>query len=136
MRKTLCILLLGLLPIRAREKSLDTELVRNRDELWLQDGHLAGPGAQILKEAISPAQLLLMREAHGTVEVPALMGGLFEVAAARGFGTLALETGPLTAAELDRWIRIEMVRPQWPSSKSYIHQYPFLFTASRRSSAF
>lgn len=59
----------------------------------LQDGKLAGPGAELLVEEGRRAGFFVLGERHLHNEVPALAGALLEELEPHGYGALAIETG-------------------------------------------
>jgi hypothetical protein len=79
------------------------QLNKNRYDLKLQDGRLSGTGAPVLESAIKDAQFVMVGEDHGIAEIPAIYGGLCDIAGPLGFHTMAIETGPLVAAKLQQW---------------------------------
>lgn len=66
------------------------------------DGRLSGPGAELLLAAGRDAQFFLIGEEHGVAEIPLVAAGLFRELAPHGYRHLAIETGDLLAAELNR----------------------------------
>jgi len=66
------------------------------------DGRLSGAGAELLLAAGRDAQFFLIGEEHGVAEIPRVAAGLFRELAPAGYRHLAIETGELLAAELNR----------------------------------
>jgi hypothetical protein len=66
------------------------------------DGRLSGAGAELLLAAGRDAQFFLIGEEHGVAEVPRVAAGLFRELAPAGYRHLAIETGEMMAAELNR----------------------------------
>jgi len=77
----------------AQQKFLE-QLTKNRYALTLESGKVSGPGMNVLSEATSDAEFVLVGEDHGIRQIPQFMGTVFEMLAPRGFHTLAIETGP------------------------------------------
>lgn len=68
------------------------------------DGRLSGAGAELLMAAGRDAQFFLIGEEHGVAEIPLVAAGLFRELAPHGYRHLAIETGDVLAAELNRRI--------------------------------
>jgi hypothetical protein len=66
------------------------------------EGRLSGPGAELLLAAGRDAQFFLIGEEHGVAEIPLVAAGLFRELAPHGYRHLAIETGDVLAAELNR----------------------------------
>ena len=75
-----------------------------RYSLSVSGGRLAGTGAAVLRDAARDAHFVMVGEDHGTAEIPAFCGALFASLVPFGFQTAVVETGPLTAAQISRWI--------------------------------
>lgn len=60
-------------------------------------GELVGPGADLLREEAAAADFFLIGEDHLTRETPVLSAALAAAIAPLGYGTLIVETGPVTA---------------------------------------
>jgi erythromycin esterase-like protein len=86
------------------QDQFDKKLVENRYELNLKDGHLSGAGSEVLEKAVSGAQFILIGEQHGNTETPEFVSAVCDLAVPQGFHTMALETGPLIAGQLENWI--------------------------------
>jgi hypothetical protein len=98
-----------------------TKLLENRYSLSLREGQLAGPAAQLLKSAIAGSRFVLFGETHGLAESATLSAAVCKAAAPEGFRTMAIEEGPLTAAELNRDVR----RPDGQAQlAAFLKQYP------------
>lgn len=86
--------------------SLDDRLAarasENRHRLDFVDGRFSGPGWDFLIDEGRKARFFLLGEEHGIAENPRLAAALFAGLAPAGYDTLAIETSPLMAAELDR----------------------------------
>jgi len=50
------------------------------------------------------AQFVLIGEDHGIAQIPEFVGAVCEILAPQGFHTMAIETGPLAADELQQWL--------------------------------
>ncbi len=79
-------------------------LLKNRYELDLRDGKLAGPALPVLQDALSGTQFVLIGEDHGISEIPQFAGAVCEMVGPAGFNTMAIEVGPLAADALQPWI--------------------------------
>jgi len=79
------------------------KLLQNRYGLSVRNGQLTGTGAQVLQSAIAQSCFVLLGEVHGLAETPKFWGAVCNAAGPEGFHTMALEEGPLAAAELERW---------------------------------
>jgi len=78
-------------------------LVENRYGLSVRDGQFSGTGAAVLRSSIAKAGFVLVGEEHGLAETSQFWIGVCNAACPNGFHTMALEEGPLVAAELERW---------------------------------
>ena len=85
--------------------SFNQRLESSRYSLTIDNGYLAGTGASILTGALEQAQFVLVGEDHGIAEIPEFWGSICRTAVPAGFHTMAIETGPLAAAQLQEWIR-------------------------------
>lgn len=92
--------------------ALSTALAQNRFGLAVKDGQFSGPGAAVLRSAISRASFVLGGETHGLAETSRFWTALCHAAGPEGFRTMAIEEGPLTAAELEKWARARDGRAQ------------------------
>jgi hypothetical protein len=88
----------------AQSNPLADELAKNRYSLSMQDGHLSGPGAQVIHDLVSDSQFVMVGEDHGVAQIPQFVGALCDKLAPQGFHTFAVEAGPLVAGELQPWI--------------------------------
>lgn len=80
-------------------------LSKNRYQLTIENGHLTGPGMPILKAALDDSQFVMVGEDHGIAQIPAFYAGLCELVGPASFHTMAIETGPLVARELEQWVQ-------------------------------
>lgn len=89
----------------ARAESFLETLLNNRYPLSILNGRLAGQGADVLKSAIAQSRFVLLGENHGNAQTPEFFGAVCDAAAPMDFHTLAVEEGPVTAANLHAWAR-------------------------------
>jgi hypothetical protein len=80
-------------------------LLQNRYALSVRDGQLSGAGAQVLRSAIAQSRFVLLGEDHGMAQTPEFGAAVCDAAGPERFHTMAVEEGPLVAAELERWAR-------------------------------
>jgi len=99
------ILAVGSAAVAQQPPSFTEQLNKNRYDLKVQDGRLSGAGAPVLESAMKDAQFVMVGEDHGIAEIPAIYGGLCDIAGPLGFHTMAIETGPLVAENLQQWVR-------------------------------
>jgi hypothetical protein len=78
-------------------------LLQNRHGLSVRSGQLSGAGAQILQSAIGQSRFVLLGEYHGVAQTPEFWAAVCRAAGPEGFHTMAVEEGPLAAAELEGW---------------------------------
>jgi hypothetical protein len=78
-------------------------LLQNRYPLAVRDGQLTGAGAHVLQSAIAQSRFVLLGEEHGNAQTPAFWAAVCNAAGPERFHTLAVEEGPLVAAELERF---------------------------------
>ena len=100
----LCLLALVLTPALAQENKFSDRLLQNRYQIDLQEGSLAGTGLPVLQKALAGAQFVLIGEDHGIAQIPQFAGAVCDLIGPQGFRTMAIETGPLAANELQQWI--------------------------------
>jgi hypothetical protein len=81
------------------------KLLENRYALSARGGQLSEAGAQILRSAIAQSRFVLLGEEHGIAQTPELMAAVCKAAGPQPFHTMAVEEGPLVAAELEGWAR-------------------------------
>jgi hypothetical protein len=99
-----CLVLFGLAPALAQENKFADRLLQNRYQIAFQDGRLSGTGAPVLRNALAGAQFVLIGEDHGIAQIPQFVSTVCNLLGPQGFHTLAIETGPLAAEELQQWI--------------------------------
>jgi hypothetical protein len=98
-----CTALLTFTPAMAQDKFSD-RLLHNRYQLGFQEARLSGTGLPVLKNALADAQFVLIGEDHGISQIPEFAGAVCDLVGPQGFHTMAIETGPLAASELQQWI--------------------------------
>ena len=106
----LCLALLTLRPALAQENKFTDRLLQNRYQLNFQDGRLRGTGLPVLQNALVGAQFVLIGEDHGISQIPQFAGAVCDLIGPQGFHTMAIETGPLAANELQQWITADSGR--------------------------
>lgn len=87
------------------QSQLDQEIQKYRYELQWENNQIAGPGADVLKKAVSEAQFVLIGEQHGTAQTPAFASSICDIAISQGFNTMALETSESIAEKLEQAAR-------------------------------
>ncbi len=102
--------LLGLSGVPAHAQQSDSAAVRaafdsivtaNTYHLTLNDSQLEGEGADWLVELGRNAHHFMIGERHGTAEIPAVAGALYERLHAAGYDHAALEIGPFAAQHVN-----------------------------------
>jgi hypothetical protein len=81
------------------------KLLQNRYALSARRGQLSGAGAQVLQSAIAQSRFVLLGEDHGVAQTPEFWAAVCNAAGPERFHTMAVEEGPLVAAELEGWAR-------------------------------
>jgi hypothetical protein len=76
-------------------------LLRHRYSLVAREGQLSGSGALPLNAAIADSRFVMLGEDHGATQTPELMAALCGAIAPQKFSAIAIEEGPLVAAELE-----------------------------------
>jgi hypothetical protein len=79
------------------------KLLQNRYAIAVRDGQLSGAGAHVLRSAIAQSRFVLLGEDHGMAQTPEFWAAVCTAAGPERFHTMAVEEGPLVAAELERW---------------------------------
>lgn len=108
----LAIVLATAAPIRAQEGQAANDSARLRAafdsivsahtyHLTLEDGELGGEGVDWLVERAGEARHFMIGERHGTAEIPAVAGSLYERLVPLGYDHAALEIGPFAARHVD-----------------------------------
>jgi hypothetical protein len=106
----LCLVLIGLTPALAQENKFADRLLQNRYQLNFQDGRLLGTGLPVLQSALAGTQFVLIGEDHGISQIPQFAGAVCDLIGPQGFHTMAVETGPLAANQLQQWITRDIGR--------------------------
>ncbi|MCB9378733.1 MAG: hypothetical protein H6511_08195 [Holophagales bacterium] len=117
---TLLLLAAAVAPLHAAD--VGASLARERHDLVLDAGELAGPGGTVLREAAADARFVLLGEDHGIAEIPAFAAALYRLLEPAGFDTLAIETGPRVASEIERILGMEERRARY---EAFLSEYPF-----------
>jgi hypothetical protein len=81
------------------------KLLQNRYSLSVRRGQLSGAGAKVVQSAIGQSRFVLLGEYHGVAQTPEFWAAVCNAAGPEGFHTMAVEEGPLVAAELEGWAR-------------------------------
>ena len=81
------------------------KLLQNRYALSVHSGQLSSAGAEVLQSAIAQSRFVLLGEDHGVAQTPQFWTAVCNAAGPERFHTMAVEEGPLVAAELERWAR-------------------------------
>jgi len=122
-RVALAALLLFAAPVApARAADVAAALAGARHDLVLDAGELAGPGGVVLREAAADARFVLLGEDHGIAEIPAFASALYRLLEPAGFDTLAIETGPRVASEIERILGMGERRARY---EAFLSEYPF-----------
>ena len=98
------LVLLVVTPALTQQSKFTERLLQNRYELNFQDERLSGPGLPTLQTAVTGAQFVLIGEDHGIAQIPQFSGAVCDLVGPQGFHTIAIETGPLAAGELQQWV--------------------------------
>jgi hypothetical protein len=94
-----------LTPQSGHANGLIAKLLQNRYALSVGRGQLSGAGAPVLQSAIAQSRFVLLGEDHGVAQTPQFWAAVCHAAGPERFHTMAVEEGPLVAAELERWAR-------------------------------
>jgi hypothetical protein len=81
------------------------KLLQSRYSLAVRNGQLAGSGAEVLQSAIAQSRFVLLGEDHGNAQTAEFWSAVCTAARREQFHTMAVEEGPLVAAELEGWAR-------------------------------
>lgn len=93
-------------------------ILASRSAISFADGRLAGPGADVLREATAGAQFVMLGEDHGTREIAQFADALYATLVPSGFDTIAVETGPVLASKLRGWLASPGGRAQYATFES------------------
>src|SRR5262249_55599140 len=77
----------------------------NATPVRLEAGALAGAGGDSLRHAAAASRFVLVGEAHGFVESPALSAALFRAMRSGGPAHFVTEAGPVSAQDIERLAR-------------------------------
>ena len=94
-----------LVSVPAQTDPFLAKLLQNRFALAVRDGQLAGTGAALLQSAIAQSRFVLLGEYHGIAQTSEFFTAVCHAAGPQGFRTMAVEEGPLVAAELEGLVR-------------------------------
>jgi hypothetical protein len=100
----LCLAMFAFASAHAQENKFTDRLLQNRYQLDVQTGQLSGTGLPVLQTALANAHFVLIGEDHGISQIPQFAGAVCDLIGPQGFHTMAIETGPLAANELQQWI--------------------------------
>ncbi len=115
-------LVLPALSAQAAAPELPALLREHRAAISLDSGRLAGPGAEVLREAALRSRFVVVGEDHGIAEIAAFSTALFEELAGAGYRTLVVEDGPAVAAALRQALR----EPDPVAAvRAFARRYPF-----------
>lgn len=92
-------------PVFSQTNPLIERLLKNRYSLTVADGKFVGTAAPVLEAALAESQYVLVGEEHGIQQVPQFVSGVCTFLGPQGLHTLAVETGPLMGARLEKWAR-------------------------------
>jgi uncharacterized protein (TIGR03435 family) len=81
------------------------KLLQHRYALSIRGGQFSDAGAPILQSAIAHSRFVLLGEDHGAVQTAEFMAALCAAVAPHHFSAIAIEEGPLAAAELEERTR-------------------------------
>jgi hypothetical protein len=90
---------------RAQNAAFTETLKKNRVAVSVQDGKLAGPGAEVLRPALAEAQFVALGEDHGIRQIPEFATALCVELATHGFHHLGLEIGTNVAPDVEKMAR-------------------------------
>jgi len=90
---------------RAQNAEFADVLKKNRGVISVQDGQLAGPGAEVLRTALAEAQFVALGEDHGIRQIPEFAAALCAELRPHGFHHMGLEVGTYVAPELEKMAR-------------------------------
>jgi len=94
------------LSAQAPKPDLAEWLRRNAREVRLENGRLAGAGADWLFERAARAQFVFVGEEHGVAEIPKLAAALWRGLVPLGYRHIALEEGPWVVGLADRYVKL------------------------------
>ena len=115
----LAVLALSTLPGLSQQDKFVEILRANTYQLQLNDLKFDGPGAEILTEAISQSQFVMIGEQHGLAEVQQVSSGIYSLANAHGYHVFAIETDPFAAGRLT-----DLARKDESVAQSFSREFP------------
>ena len=89
----------------AQNTEFTETLKKNRASIGVQEGKLAGQGAEVLRTALAEAQFVALGEDHGIRQIPEFAAALCTELAPHGFHHMGLEIGTYVAPELEKMAR-------------------------------
>lgn len=114
----------GALAAEPAAPDLDQIIAQNTTVLSYADGKLGGPGAEVLRKAMTDAQFVLMGEDHYDYEIPRFAGALYsDLHRLQGFHHLAVEQDSVSMEEAMR----PGARGQAAQMGAVAARYPSLF---------
>jgi len=90
------------LPLSAQDSLLRQALLDHQYHLQLDRGILSGDGADWLSDQAAAGQFVLIGEDHGIAELPKFTAALYQQIQSDGYRYFATETGPFSAALLQK----------------------------------
>jgi len=90
------------LQLPAQDSLLRQALQNHQFEFQLNEGVLTGNGAEWLSETAAASQFMLIGEDHGIAELPQFTAALYQRIQPAGYRYFATETGPFSAAFLQK----------------------------------
>lgn len=114
---------------QAQKPTLESGLSSAAYALSIGDGRMSGPGAAILREAIAPADFVLIGEDHLTHEIPRFAAAVCDaMGSSGGFSALALESSPAVAKVVqdslrrpDRLQKMADFEKRYPDSAAFLN---------------
>ena len=145
MATSLVIALASIMIASAQQEKFVERLLQNRYQLTLEAGKLSGPAMPILQSALFEAQFVLIGEDHGISQIPQFSGAICELLGPQGFHTMAVEVGPLAAAEIQPWtlrddgakqlVEFEKKYPETIAFYNFHEEYELLSRCARAAKA-
>lgn len=86
---------------KAVRAAFDSLVTAHSYALTMRDGDLRGPGVEWLVDRAQSAHHFMIGERHGTAEIPAFAGAVYERLASVGYEYAALEIGPFGAKRVN-----------------------------------
>jgi len=80
-----------------------SKVLQSRYSLSVREGQLSGTGAAVMLSAIAQSRFVVVGEDHGLAQTPELAGAVCHAAGSERFHAMAIEEGPLAAAQLETW---------------------------------